>query len=145
MVGIKLNKEGMADFQLTKTKSFYKNDHLAGKALYIDDDYVNYLYFKELFSETPYKILSATTFNQALQTMLLQTDISMVVISDLFMNGENAIFLRLFRDSFPDVPLVLMVYGDNVTHEKFSGLDFDLYINRQTDMDHLLESISELS
>ena len=141
---MKLNKEEKANIQLPNKDYFNRRYHLDGTALYIDDDYVNYLYFRELFSDSLYNILGATTLNQAFQTMLLQKDIGLVVISDLFMNEENTALLRLFRKSFPDVPLILMVY-DNKPLDSFSELGFDLYINRQTDREHLIESISELS
>lgn len=145
MVGIKLTKVEKADSRCTKKNQFPESGKHAGKALYIDDDYVNYLFFKELLSETDCRIYSATTLNQAFQTMILQKDISMVVISDLFLSEENRILLHLFRKSFPGIPMILMVCREAISEGKYSDLDFDLYVNRQTDVEHLLESISELN
>ena len=145
MVEINVEKEKLELYASNSSFDSIVNNHEAGKILFIDEDYVNFLYFSELLSGTHYEVLGASSLDQAFQTMVIEDNISMIVLSDWFLTNENNAFLRLLKNSFPGIPFVLMVYRENQFLDEINGINFDLYVNRETDGEHLIESIPGLN
>ena len=113
--------------------------------LYIDDEYVNYLYFSEILSGTGAKILRAFTTNQALSFIAVENQVCLTIVAESFTWRMNNRIVSQVKNISPDMPVIGIFETDNgKSKSKFLQSGCDLYISRYIDNIHLVEMINEL-
>ena len=119
---------------------------LEGKSiLYIDDEYVNYLYFSEILSGTGAKISRAFTTNQALSFIAVESQLCLAMVAESFAGRMNNHIVPQVKNISQDIPVIGIVETDNgKSKSKFLQSGCDLYISRYIDNIHLIEMINEL-
>jgi CheY-like chemotaxis protein len=130
-----LKKTGAEDQQLTlKDKCI----------LFIEDDYVNYLYFKELLSEAGWSILRALTLSQALHLFTVNSNIGLVVLSASLPENINNEVLRFLKSKYPFLPIITII-NNNLEYSEDRCLlaVSDTCVNHHTDSAHFIEVIKE--
>lgn len=112
------------------------------RLLFIDDDYVNFLYFRELLEGTGAEIIRAISVSQAIYKLKYAEEIKMVFISAVFAESFNYAIIRFLKDKFSFIPVVTIVDDLSVEAQaKCIEEGSDYYIDRHIDSDHLVESI----
>jgi CheY-like chemotaxis protein len=113
--------------------------------LFIEDEYVNLLYFSELLAETGVTFYTAYSFTKALDHLQKFNNISLVVVSSSVAKRSNYDLIRMLKQYFPDLPIITIIMNDGFRIESAcleSGSD--LYLSRYTDKNNLMEAIVEL-
>ncbi len=136
------------DLFLEKLLTDPQNSHqaLQGRSiLYIDDEYVNFLYFSELLSGTGAKVLRACSDSQALMSVASDCQICLVIISGSFVRGINYQVVSQLKSIAPHLPVIGIIgSNNNGDAHKFLEVGCDLYLNRHIDNAQLSEIIIEL-
>ncbi len=113
--------------------------------LYIDDDYVNYLYFSELLARTGASILRAYSLDEALAWISGEYKLCLVIISGSFASRMDYKLVSQIKKIAPNLPIIGILSNNN--HEgihRFLEDGCDLYLNRHIDDIQLIEMINEL-
>jgi DNA-binding NtrC family response regulator len=113
--------------------------------LFIDDDYVNYLYFKELFNETNTELIQTTSLAQSLHILTIESKICLILLSSSFIENKDNILSKTIKLMYPYIPIITVI--DDTTQQ--SDIDYlqaksEIYINRYTDQDYIIEVLSNL-
>lgn len=124
----------------------YSHKDLEGRSiLYIDDEYVNYLYFSELLSETGATILRAYSLHQAIIRIRSEHQLCLVMISASANKRMSNQIVSRIRQIAPNIPMIGIIGNDdNEESESFLKIGCDLYLNRYIDNIHLIEIVNEL-
>ena len=119
---------------------------LEGKSiLYIDDEYVNFLFFSEMLSGTGAKILRAFNSNQAISYIIGEHQLCLAIVAGSFVRRINSHIVFQIKNIEPDLPVVGIVGTDNKeSTNNFLQSGCDLYISSYIDNIHLIEMINEL-
>ena len=122
------------------------NNNLRGRnILYLDDEYVNYLYFSELLSDTGVNLIRAFSAEQALMNVAVDSQICLVIISESINSGIHQNLISQIRSQAPKLPIVGIIGLENGDcNQKFLQSGCDLYINRHIDNIQLIEMVDEL-
>ena len=115
------------------------------KILYIDEEYVNYLYFSELLADSGADIYRAYSWSQAKYWLDSERDFCMVLISSGFLsqNGFSVITDIKKRNSGLQV-VVIMEESNPEILGKCVKAGCDLHLSRQIDAIHLVEAVNDL-
>ena len=113
--------------------------------LYIEDDYVNYLYFKDLLLATHINLRRAINLKQALHILTVSSDINLIALSLTLTDNINNVVLEYIRAKYPYLPLIL-INSTNIDLTNINTLKsrYDTCINLHTDSSHLIEAIQEM-
>jgi CheY-like chemotaxis protein len=119
---------------------------LEGKViLYVDDEYVNYLYFAELLSETGATIIRAYSTQQVVIRLSTEPDVCLVMIEASAIKRMSRQIITQIRQIIPDIPIIGIIGQDYIEGVRaFLKTGCDLYLNRHIDDIHLIEIINEL-
>ena len=119
---------------------------LKGKSiLFVDDEYVNYLYFAELLSETGATIIRAFSYEQIKARIVSEQQICLMMIAATAIQGMSEQIITQIRQIAPDLPIIGILEHDfNEALDPFLTSGCDLYLNRYVDTLHLIEIIDEL-
>lgn len=115
------------------------------RLLFIDDDYVNYLYFTELLENSGGEIIRTVSVSQALFKLKLEKNIKIIYISAPFAGSFDYKIIRFLKDKYLSIPIVTII--DNQSREAQQRCleeGSDCCIDRHIDSDHLIESIMDL-
>ena len=113
--------------------------------MYIDDEYVNFLYFSELLSGTGANVLRACSDSQALMSVASDCRISLAIISASFIGRINFQVVSQLKSIAPHLPVIGIIGSNNIRNvNKFLEMGCDLYLNRHIDSNQLGEIICEL-
>jgi len=119
------------------------NEFKKRSVLIIDDDYVNYLYFKELLFNITQNISRATSLHQALH-LLVNNNFCLIFISASLPENFNNFALRYIKARFHAMPVISLIDD----HYRYSEEDLlkagsDICISRHTDPEHFIEAFFE--
>jgi CheY-like chemotaxis protein len=113
--------------------------------LFVEDEYVNFLFFSELLSDIGIKFYSAYTLSQILENLAMKDDISLVVVSSSLITHTKFEIIRSIKMKYPDLPIITIVSNNNLTAERACvEAGSDLYLSRFIDKSNLIEAIVEL-
>jgi CheY-like chemotaxis protein len=112
--------------------------------LFIDDDYVNFLYFNELLGGSGSEVMRAVSVSQAIYKLKYENAIRVVFMSAEFAERFNYSILRFFKDRFPDLPIITIIDDQSSKAQKRCIEEgSDCYIHRHIDNNHLVELIMD--
>jgi DNA-binding NtrC family response regulator len=113
--------------------------------LFIDDDYVNFLYFKELLKNTNSVFIRTISYLQALHELILKKDISFIVLSSALSENVDNFVLKQLKSGYPTIPVITII-DDNTLQSEIEYLQSEgnIYINRYTDQDHFIAVMTDL-
>jgi CheY-like chemotaxis protein len=113
--------------------------------LFIDDDYVNFSYFKELLAGITDDILRAVSLTQALQMLTDNSHFYLIILSASLPENFNNFALKKVKVKFPDIPVITLI-----THySRYKETDLleagsILCVSRYSDRDHIIEVFNEV-
>jgi response regulator RpfG family c-di-GMP phosphodiesterase len=113
--------------------------------LFIDDEYVNYLYFSELLNSTSVEIIQAISLSQAIHWLNSQTEIKIIFISAAFAESFNDSVIRLLKEKYTTIPIIFI--EDDLPGRKSKKChqwERGYFIDRYIDSDHLTETIIDV-
>ncbi len=127
----------------TENESF--SEKMRGTSiLFVDDEYVNFLFFSELLANTGVAFFTAYTLSQA-SKYLEMDNISLVVISSSLASRTNFEVIRSIKIEYPNLPIITIIDGrDNDIEKACIEAGSDLYLSRYIDKNNLIEAIVEL-
>jgi DNA-binding NtrC family response regulator len=131
---------------LAKDITNYLIDHQDYRTiLYIDDDYVNFLYIKDLLKNTNSVLIQAVSLSHALHTLAVNSRLSLIVLSDSLSENSDNFMQNEIKSRYPYIPIMIVV-NDNTLQSDIEYLKSGgyIFINWHTDHDHLIEVITEL-
>lgn len=115
------------------------------RLLFIDDDYVNFLYFNELLRDSGGEIFRAVSISQALYRLKFEEGINLIFISALFAENINDRIIRFLKDKFLSIPFITIIDNQpKKVQQKYIELGSDYNIKRHIDSHHLIESIRNI-
>jgi CheY-like chemotaxis protein len=122
----------------------YAKDLNLKSIIFIDDDYVNFIYFNELLVNTKLNIHRAISLSQALQQMTKFPEINLIVLSASLPENFNNLALRYLKEHFPFLSIITLMdtYNEQLETE-FIKAGSDTCLNRHTNQEHFVELISE--
>jgi CheY-like chemotaxis protein len=130
---------------LSNTKKQILNELNKNTVLFIDDDYVNFLYFRELLSEAAETVIRAVSLTQVIQKLTVNKNICAIVLSESLPENFNNIALRYLKAKFPNIPVISIMDDHNRNLEtELLNAGAELCINRYTDHDHFGEVFFEV-
>jgi CheY-like chemotaxis protein len=108
--------------------------------LFIDDDFVNYTYYRELIKETASNIFRAVSLKQALQMLTDNKCISLIIMSASLPENFNNFALRNIKSRFPAIPIITSLNS----YSRYMEADLlkagsNGCISRYIDREHLIE------
>jgi two-component system response regulator (stage 0 sporulation protein F) len=113
--------------------------------LYIDDEPINIMVFKELFSST-YNVVTATSGLEGIGILRAKNDIT-VVISDMKMPNMNGLeFIKKAKIEYPQIAYFILS-GYNITEEIADALNSKLilkYFCKPLNVREIRDSINEI-
>lgn len=113
--------------------------------LFIDDDYVNYLYFKELLTNTTEYISRATSLVQALQMLADNNNFCLIILSASLPENVNNFAIRYLKAKYSDIPVISLIDCHyRYLEEEILKAGSDICISRHTDKDHFVEVFFEV-
>jgi len=113
--------------------------------LYIDDDYVNYLYFSELLSGTGAVLERVYNPDQALLKLLSHRKVCLVMVMSDFIQRTRSTLVEKIKEIAPGIPVIGIMESENKELNQGSDkLTCDVFLSRQIDDTHLIETVSEL-
>lgn len=128
----------------------YIHDHgysqLKGKSvLFIDDDYVNFIFFKELLTGITQNICRSVSLSQALTTLKESSDFCMIILSNSLPESFNNFALRTIKTRYPEIPIISLIDSPSRYLEAdLLKAGSNLCISRYTDHDHFIEAFIEV-
>jgi CheY-like chemotaxis protein len=113
--------------------------------LYIDDDYVNYLYYNELLSESGIILHRVCSSDQAIHYMHSFKKFSLVMVSSAIAMNSCLEIIRNIKNTFPNM-LVITILENNDPEKEQACIDAgsDISLTRFIDQINLIEVLSEL-
>lgn len=113
--------------------------------LFVDDEYVNYLYYKELLENKLCNISRAVSLEQALQMLADKNDYSLIIISASIPENFNYSMFRTLKVKYPDIPIISLIDDQS----RYADSDFlvkgsNLCIERFTDREEFIEAFYEV-
>lgn len=113
--------------------------------LFIDDDYVNYLFFNDLLNNTDLKINKAASVSQALYKLKFESGIGIIFISAAFAEVYNYTIIRYLKKWYSTIPLVTVIENASyISQIKSSVKECEYFIDMHMDRNHLIETIAEI-
>jgi CheY-like chemotaxis protein len=120
-------------------------DRLRGaNILYVDDEYVNYMYFSELLSDTGINFHHVFSTKQTLKYISSERKISIVIISSTIAQKTSFKIIRHIKQEFPSLPVITIIENRDLKLEQAcidAGSDF--YFSQRIDKYFLIETLSE--
>ena len=115
------------------------------RLLFIDEDYVNYIYFNELLSNSGAEIINAVSIPQAIYKLKFEKGIKIIFISAGFAENYNFPIIRYLKDKFLLIPIVTILdEQSNDLQQKCFDEGSDYCFNRHLDSNHLTKSIRDI-
>jgi PleD family two-component response regulator len=113
--------------------------------LYIDDEYVNYLYLSELLAETGATFHRVYSAGQAINFLISNKTISLVIVSATFAEKTGNEIIRVIKEINPSLPVIIILW-DSSTKKEITSMEAgsDLILSGFIDKSNLLEALSEL-
>ncbi len=142
----------MIEVSINKTTSLFHRNRstkiqncFAGKGiLYIDNEYMNFLYFTELLKDTGAKISRAISLSQTLHKLKVVRGIKTIVISSSLSDNTFRKILKHIREKYPSMPLITILNDDNgFVSNKYLEAGSDACISKHTDSSRLIEALKE--
>jgi CheY-like chemotaxis protein len=113
--------------------------------LFLEDDHVNYLYFRDLLLDTGATITRAINFSQALHTLTISSNISLVLLSASFAENIDNVVLKHIRTKYSFLPLIVILNKNiNRIDRSIMRSKCDTSIDFYTDSSHFIEVIKEI-
>jgi DNA-binding NtrC family response regulator len=153
-----LNKKGTMEIVLTYIKPLsymtldryeplhvdLRNKHV----LYIDDDYVNYLYFSELLSETGAQVERIHNTEEIFLSLASRKNICLIIVSSgYFSKGYDHPIVEKIKKIAPDIPVIGIIEPERHMIGNFTNTSdhsCDLFLSRYIDNRQLIETVGEL-
>ncbi len=115
------------------------------RILFIDDDYVNYLFFSEMLSDTGVIFYRAFTLTKTLEVLQEESCISLIVVSSAISRKTGYNIVRSIKKNYPSIPVITILDEKNPFIESANQeAGSDLFISRYVDKHNLIEAIEEL-
>ncbi|MBN1598968.1 MAG: response regulator [Bacteroidales bacterium] len=114
------------------------------KLLFIDDDYVNYIYFHEMLKPSGVIVERAISLPEAVYKLKTSFDIRIAIISLTDINNSNQDIIRSVKGMFPELPILTITDRQYTLKQDYFTAGCDSYINRHTDFDQLVNTIEDL-
>lgn len=112
--------------------------------LIIDDDYVNYLFFKELLTCFTQNICRSVSLSLALKMLADKSDFCLIILSSSMPENFNNFALRTIKTKYPEIPIISLIDSPyRYSEEDLLRAGSDLCISRNTDQDHFNEAFIE--
>lgn len=112
--------------------------------LFIDDDYVNFLYYKEMISDIAPKIIRTISLQQAMQKLVCDADICLIVLSASLPDNHQNFALKYLKAQYPYIPVIILLSSHSRQSEsEFLLAGADTCINHHTNHDHFTEILLE--
>jgi len=114
--------------------------------LFIDDDYVNFLYFNELLKDTRFHFIRAISLLQALHILTVNNNICIIFLSNSISENQDNFIHKQIKSRYPEIEIITIIDNNNLKSEiEILKMQGDLYINMQIDQDQIMALISELT
>ncbi len=128
---------------LTESFSFNWNGK---KVLIIEDDYVNYLYVRDILSQTKIIIKRAISLNQLYSQYRSFEKIDLIIINLNIEDNQDCDGVRMIKQLHPQIPVIGITGYDSIYEERYRYLEAgcDTFISKHLDSDQLLSTINEL-
>lgn len=112
--------------------------------LFVDDDFVNFTYFRDLINEIIYNIFRAVSLKQALQMLADSQDFTLIILSASLPENFNNFAIRSIKTRYPSIPVIATVNNYNRYLESdLLKAGSNICISRYIDRDHLVEVFKE--
>lgn len=131
---------------LEKDMKSYRVDQKDCKTiLFIEDDYVNYLYFKELLKNSNSIYIRTISLSQAINILTNTGMVSLIILSASLSENKNNSVLRQIKSKYKNIPIITII-DDNIQQSDIEYLrtEGDIYINKYTDQDHFMAVMADL-
>lgn len=121
-------------------------DKIIGKKiLYIDDEYVNFLYFSELLTDSGVEIFRAFSFSQVEFWLTTKTEFSFVIISNNFLEQFGYDLVSLLKEHNSNLHVVVAIDELRINDiQSCVEAGCDLYLSRYIDSFNLIEALADL-
>jgi CheY-like chemotaxis protein len=111
----------------------------------IDDDYVNFLFFKELLTGITEKIFRSVSLSQALKMLTENGDFCMIILSNSIPENFNNFAIRTIKTRYPEIPIISLIHSPSrYVEADLLRAGSNLCISRYTDQDHFIEAFLEV-
>lgn len=120
-------------------------DEIQLKILIAEDDDINFIYLRELFTPEKFTILRASTGREAVDTCLQNNDIDLVLmdIKMPVMSGTEA--LKEIRKKYPSLPIIAQTaYAMSDDEQRILAEGFDGYVSKPLTYEKLMEAIKSV-
>lgn len=120
-------------------------DEIQLKILIAEDDDINFIYLRELFTPEKFTILRASTGREAVDTCLQNNDIDLVLmdIKMPVMSGTEA--LKEIRKKYPSLPIIAQTaYAMSDDEQGILAEGFDGYVSKPLTYEKLMEAIKSV-
>ena len=115
------------------------------RLLFIDDNYVNYLYFSDLIANSGGEIIKVVSISHALYKLKFEIGIKIILISALFAESFNYPIIRFLKDKFVSIPIITIIDDQsNDAQQRCPEEGSNCYLQRNIDSDHIIESIRDI-
>lgn len=115
------------------------------RLLFIDDNYVNFLYFNELLIDSGGEIIRAVSISQALYKLKFEDGITLIFISASFAENNDYTIIRFLKDKFLSIPIISIIDDQpNKVQQKCLEKGSDYIIKRHFDSNYLIEMIRDI-
>jgi response regulator RpfG family c-di-GMP phosphodiesterase len=113
--------------------------------LYIDDEYVNYLYLSELLIDSGINLYRVYTAEEVAEYLFSSKDIALVILSSTYAGKTAREIYPVIKRIHPQLPIITIIWeeGDLKNEVVCSDADSDLCISGYIDRANLLEALSE--
>jgi len=113
--------------------------------LFIDDDYVNYLYFKELLNESVKNIYRAVSLSQAIEKLSSGNNFQIIFLSASLPENFNNFALQYIKKRFPKLPVITLLDSQcrNLESDMLKA-GSEMCISRYTDQEHIIDAFYEV-
>ncbi len=123
----------------------YSEKLRGARFLFVDDDYVNFLFFSELLSDTGIIFYRAYTITKTLQVLQKEKDISLVAVSASITRQTPYDIIHLIKSEFPSMPVITIIGEKNpVIEHACQEAGSDLFLSRYVDKHNLIEALAEI-
>lgn len=122
----------------------YSYDWNEKEFLIIEDDYVNFMYLKEVFDNTGVKIIRALSSEHALE-LVSKNDFDLILLDINLSDKTGYDIAKAIKGKFKYLPVIALTNAasrDDIEKSLESGCD--MYIQKHLDNNQLLLNISEL-
>jgi DNA-binding NtrC family response regulator len=112
----------------------------------IDDDYVNYIYLKDLLFRTNVTLKRATSLHQSYRHMKSFGKVDLILINMNIQGDGNCEGLKMLKRMYPGIPVIGITKSNSFYEEstKYLEAGCDTFLNKHFDSDQLLSTINDL-